>query len=131
MYFTGDQFFCLTKYMILIASAQLQADLPLKVYTILVLTIKLAIVNEELFCFRILVMDQGRIAEFDTPANLLKDKTGIFYSMAQNAGVIQNIFQTTNNELWASLQNQSCSKFLHGAVGAVLKKHKALHNKCS
>ena len=99
MYFTGDQFFCLTKYMILIASAQLQADLPLKVYTILVLTIKLAIVNEELFCFRILVMDQGRIAEFDTPANLLKDKTGIFYSMAQNAGVIQNIFQTTNNEL--------------------------------
>ena len=85
--------------MILIASAQLQADLPLKVYTILVLTIKLAIVNEELSCFRILVMDQGRIAEFDTPANLLKDKTGIFYSMAQNAGVIQNIFQTTNNEL--------------------------------
>mgnify|MGYP001795214910 FL=1 len=33
-------------------------------------------------------MDQGQVVEFDTPANLLKDKDGVFYSMAQHAGLV-------------------------------------------
>ena len=33
-------------------------------------------------------MDQGRVAEFDTPENLMKDKGSIFHSMAMNAGLI-------------------------------------------
>ena len=39
------------------------------------------------FHFRILVMDQGRVAEFDTPRNLLNDDNSIFHSMAKHAGL--------------------------------------------
>ncbi|XP_031636272.1 multidrug resistance-associated protein 4-like [Contarinia nasturtii] len=35
---------------------------------------------------RVLVMDLGRAAEFDKPHNLLKDDSGIFYSMVQALG---------------------------------------------
>ena len=37
---------------------------------------------------RVMVLDQGRIAEFDTPDNLLADKQSIFYGMAKNAGLV-------------------------------------------
>ncbi|XP_034564588.1 canalicular multispecific organic anion transporter 2 isoform X1 [Notolabrus celidotus] len=37
---------------------------------------------------RVLVLDKGQIAEFDTPANLISQR-GIFYSMAKDAGLIQ------------------------------------------
>ncbi|XP_026172192.1 canalicular multispecific organic anion transporter 2 isoform X2 [Mastacembelus armatus] len=37
---------------------------------------------------RVLVLDKGQIAEFDTPANLLSQR-GIFYSMAKDAGLTQ------------------------------------------
>ncbi|CAJ1081110.1 canalicular multispecific organic anion transporter 2 isoform X2 [Xyrichtys novacula] len=37
---------------------------------------------------RVLVLDKGQIAEFDTPANLIAQK-GIFYSMAKDAGLTQ------------------------------------------
>jgi len=35
---------------------------------------------------RILVMDQGKIAEFDNPKNLILDKESIFYSLVQETG---------------------------------------------
>ncbi|XP_074476745.1 ATP-binding cassette sub-family C member 3 isoform X5 [Sebastes fasciatus] len=37
---------------------------------------------------RVLVLDKGQIAEFDTPANLLS-KRGVFYGMAKDAGLTQ------------------------------------------
>nr|UOU03336.1 ATP-binding cassette subfamily C1-5 [Brachionus rubens] len=37
---------------------------------------------------RILVLEKGKIVEFDTPQNLLKNKNGIFYSMTKDAGLI-------------------------------------------
>lgn len=37
---------------------------------------------------RVMVLDQGRIAEFDTPDNLLADRQSIFYGMAKNAGLV-------------------------------------------
>lgn len=37
---------------------------------------------------RVMVLDQGRIAEYDTPDNLLANKNSIFYGMALNAGLV-------------------------------------------
>ncbi|XP_054155700.1 ATP-binding cassette sub-family C member 2-like [Oppia nitens] len=37
---------------------------------------------------RVLVLSDGRIAEFDSPDQLLDDRTTIFYSLAKDAGVI-------------------------------------------
>ncbi|XP_067944116.1 multidrug resistance-associated protein 1-like [Watersipora subatra] len=38
---------------------------------------------------RILVLDKGKVAEFDTPDNLLTQEDGIFYRMAKDAGIIK------------------------------------------
>lgn len=40
-------------------------------------------------CDKIIVMDQGRVAEFDSPAGLLADKSSIFYSLASEAGLVR------------------------------------------
>ena len=37
---------------------------------------------------RVMVLDQGNIAELDSPDNLLANKETIFYSMAKNAGIV-------------------------------------------
>ncbi|CAC5413633.1 ABC transporter C family member 5,Canalicular multispecific organic anion transporter 1,Multidrug resistance-associated protein 6,Putative uncharacterized protein YKR104W,ABC transporter C family member 8,Multidrug resistance-associated protein 1,Cystic fibrosis transmembrane conductance regulator,ABC transporter C family member 12,ABC transporter C family member 14,Canalicular multispecific organic anion transporter 2,ABC transporter C family member 7,Putative ABC transporter C family member 15,ATP-bindin len=39
---------------------------------------------------RILVMDQGCIAQFDTPSSLLTDKRGVFFSLAKEAELVHS-----------------------------------------
>lgn len=40
---------------------------------------------------RVMVLDKGMIAEFDTVDSLMSDKDSIFYGMAKNAGLAGNI----------------------------------------
>ena len=40
------------------------------------------------FCEKVLVLDRGKIREFDTPTNLLKNEHSMFYSMAKDTGII-------------------------------------------
>ena len=37
---------------------------------------------------KVLVLDQGKIVEFDAPAELLKNENSMFYALAKNAGVV-------------------------------------------
>ena len=37
---------------------------------------------------RIVVLEQGRVAEFDTPENLLKRKDSLFYSLSKEGGFV-------------------------------------------
>lgn len=37
---------------------------------------------------RILVLDKGKVAEFDSPKELLTRKTSMFYSLAKEAGLV-------------------------------------------
>ena len=37
---------------------------------------------------KILVLDAGRVKEFDSPQSLLDDATSVFYSMAKDAGLV-------------------------------------------
>lgn len=38
--------------------------------------------------YRVLVLDSGEVKEYDTPAALLNEKSSIFYSMAEHAGLV-------------------------------------------
>ena len=40
--------------------------------------------------FRVMVLDNGRIQEFDKPGVLMEDKNSLFYSMAKDAGLTNN-----------------------------------------
>lgn len=37
---------------------------------------------------RVIVLDKGKIIEFDSPANLLQTKNSAFYNMAKDAGLV-------------------------------------------
>lgn len=37
---------------------------------------------------RVIVLDKGRIIEFDSPTILLQSKTSVFYGMAKDAGLV-------------------------------------------
>ena len=39
-------------------------------------------------CEKVLVLDRGKVREFDTPSNLLKNDRSMFYSMAKDAGLV-------------------------------------------
>ncbi|GME75126.1 unnamed protein product [[Candida] boidinii] len=39
---------------------------------------------------RILVLEKGEVAEFDTPANLLKKKDSLFYSLCKEGGLVND-----------------------------------------
>ena len=38
---------------------------------------------------KVMVLDKGKIVEFDTPENLLSNDISIFYGMAKEAGLVQ------------------------------------------
>ncbi|KAJ2391932.1 hypothetical protein GGI23_005324 [Coemansia sp. RSA 2559] len=40
---------------------------------------------------RVLVLDKGKVAEFDTPHNLLQNESGIFRSMCEKAGEYEHL----------------------------------------
>jgi ABC-type proline/glycine betaine transport system ATPase subunit len=45
---------------------------------------------------RVIVLDQGKIAEYDSPQVLLSNKESIFFGMAKNAGLVK---ETNNTEI--------------------------------
>lgn len=45
---------------------------------------------------KIIVLDQGRIAEFDTPANLLQNHNSLFYSLCEESGLTSTTAATTD-----------------------------------
>ena len=46
---------------------------------------------------RVLVLDAGRIAEFESPQNLLRNGDSVFYGMAKEAGLLSQ-----NLDAWKS-----------------------------
>lgn len=46
---------------------------------------------------RVMVLDKGMIAEFDTVDTLLGNKDSIFYGMAKSAGLVGNNNNNNNN----------------------------------
>ncbi|KAJ2088014.1 hypothetical protein IW138_004522 [Coemansia sp. RSA 986] len=63
--------------------------------------------NSTLFCIahrlrtiidydRVLVLDKGKVAEFDTPKNLLQKKDGVFRSMCEKTGEYEYLASITN-----------------------------------
>ncbi|KAJ3021676.1 Canalicular multispecific organic anion transporter 2 [Thoreauomyces humboldtii] len=58
-------------------------------------------INTVMDADRIMVLDRGRIQEFDTPATLLKDKRGVFYGLAKEAGQVSQ--ERISEELYFDL----------------------------
>ena len=40
-----------------------------------------------IYFYRVLVISEGRVAEFDSPSALIKDNSSIFHGMAKDAGL--------------------------------------------
>ncbi len=49
-------------------------------------------INTIMDSHRIVVLDQGSVAEFDTPAALVRQK-GLFYELVKEAGLLENVEQ--------------------------------------
>ena len=43
---------------------------------------------EHKYSYRVMVLDSGRIAEYDSPTSLLSNQKSTFYSMAKDAGLV-------------------------------------------
>jgi ABC-type multidrug transport system fused ATPase/permease subunit len=43
--------------------------------------------NTIMNCNRIIVLNKGKIEEFDTPENLLKKENGLFFNLAKDSGL--------------------------------------------
>ena len=41
-----------------------------------------------MYIFRVMVLDRGKIREYDAPSSLLKNKRTLFFNMVQDAGLI-------------------------------------------
>ncbi|KAJ1795760.1 hypothetical protein LPJ59_004163, partial [Coemansia sp. RSA 2399] len=65
--------------------------------------------NSTLFCVahrlrtiidydRVLVLDKGSIAEFDTPKKLLQNKGGIFWNMCESSGEFDHLYAVANRQ---------------------------------
>ena len=44
--------------------------------------------EKTLKCDKILVLDGGKLKEFDTPENLLRNQHSLFYRMAKDSGLV-------------------------------------------
>lgn len=58
-------------------------------------------INTILDSDRIVVLQQGKVAEFDTPAELIK-RRGLFYELVREAGLLENL----NNGTMAQKKRQ-------------------------
>ena len=38
--------------------------------------------------YRVMILDQGEVKEFDSPRNLLENTKSLFYGMAKDAGLV-------------------------------------------
>ena len=52
---------------------------------------------QNLYIFRVMVLDAGQIKEYDTPKTLLEDKKTIFHSMARDAGLVWDCKELISN----------------------------------
>ena len=50
--------------------------------------------------YRILVLDRGRVREFDSPQNLLaRGDSSVFFQMVQQAGALNSALASSGNNL--------------------------------
>lgn len=47
---------------------------------------------------RVLVLDSGKVAEFDTPSNLLANSESVFYSMCEKSGDFETLKKVAGKE---------------------------------
>ena len=57
--------------------------------TVLMITHNL---EKTLNCDKVLVLDSGKLKEFDSPENLLANTQSLFYQMAKDSGIVNTSF---------------------------------------